>query len=120
MVGLVTSLDKGVGQFVPMMLGIPTLFCGVVALNPHRRKHAMHASASIAALGVVIGLLRVIYFGVQWSDGDRGEHMAFKMSVGMAALCVVFVLICVSSFVQARRRNGNGGTTAKKAASGAV
>ena len=47
--GLVGTTVKSTILFIPMMIGIPTLFCGVVALNPHRRKHAMRVSATIAS-----------------------------------------------------------------------
>ena len=33
--------QKAPSQFYSMMFGIPTFFCGIVALNPHRRKQAM-------------------------------------------------------------------------------
>jgi hypothetical protein len=55
--GLVASSTKAPTQFYPMMLGIPILFLGVVALNPHRRRFAMMVASLIAILGGVLGIL---------------------------------------------------------------
>ena len=52
---LVQSTTKSPYQFIPMILGIPMLFLGVVALNPHRRRQAMNVAASVSTMGLVVG-----------------------------------------------------------------
>ncbi len=113
-VGLVEWTAKSPIQFLPMMLGIPILFCGVVALNPHRRKQAMQVAVTIATLGVVIAGCRALYTTIRWASGDPINRFAFKMVLATGVVCVVFVGWCVLSFVQGRRRNsadslGSGG-----------
>ncbi len=103
--GLVVSLDKGLVQFVPMMLGIPILFCGVVALNPHRRRHAMHFSAGIAGVGALLGGGRASALAIGWIRGAETDPLALRMVSVMAVSCLVFVVICLLSFLHARRRN---------------
>ena len=39
------SYEKAVWLFLPMMIGIPIMFLGVVGLNPHRRRVALTAMA---------------------------------------------------------------------------
>lgn len=106
-VGLVQSVDKNPYQFVPMILGIPILFCGVVALNPHRRKHAMHVSATIAALGTFVAGMRTLSLTVRWFNGDSLDRFGFEMVFSLSVSCLVFLLICIASFWNARRRIRN-------------
>lgn len=95
-------------QFIPMMLGIPVLFCGVVALNPHRRKHAMHAASTVGLLGAVAGTARAIYCLLELAGGNQIDRYSFRIVVVMSAMCTIFVVICVVSFIQARRRKEAG------------
>lgn len=103
-VALVGTPVKSPTQFIPMMLGIPVLFSGVVALNPHRRKHAMHAASTVALLGAVAGGARAAYCLLALARGADVNGDAFKVVVAMSLICAVFVVICVISFIQARQR----------------
>ena len=51
---LFSSLNKEPLLFIPMMLGIPILFFGVVALNPHRRRQALATAALVGGAGCLI------------------------------------------------------------------
>ena len=102
--GLFVSPIKSPTQFVPLMLGIPLLFSGVVALNPHRRKLAMHAAAGLALVGALLAGGRAVVSTVQWAGGDHVNELAFSMVWLMTLLCVLFVGLCIGSFVRARRR----------------
>ena len=101
MVGIPT---KSPTLFVPMMLGIPVLFCGVVALNPHRRKHAMNFAAAIAFVGVIAGVGRSIYSLLQLAGGNEIDRYGLNVIGAMSVICAIFVVICLVSFIQTRRR----------------
>lgn len=103
-VAMVGTPVKSPTLFIPMMLGIPVLFCGVVALNPHRRKHAMHAAAAIGLLGAAAGAVRAMYCLFELAGGSEIDRYGLKIIVGMSVICTIFVVICVVSFVQMRRR----------------
>jgi phosphate/sulfate permease len=103
-VGLVGTLVKSPTQFYPMMLGIPVLFCGVVALNPHRRKHAMHVASVVALVGAVVGSGCVVYGLFELAGGQEVNQYALSLVAAMSAICAVFVIICVASFIRARWR----------------
>lgn len=90
--------------FVPMMLGIPVLFCGVVALNPHRRKQAMHAACAIALLGAIAGGAQTALCMVDLAGGNEIDRYGLNVIVAMSVVCVIFVVVCVISFIQTRRR----------------
>ncbi len=103
-VGLVLTTAKSPIQFIPMMIGIPTLFCGVVALNPHRRKYAIRAAAILALLGASLGGFRSLVWLTRWMRNEAIDHFAVGMNVALLLICGTFLLICIGSFVQDRRR----------------
>lgn len=98
------SLQKMPVQFVPMMLGIPLLFCGVVSLNPHRRRIAMNVAVGIASIGAVLGSLRLLYCLTRMARGTDINRYALQVVVVMTVLCIIFVGICIVSMMQAKRR----------------
>jgi len=108
LVALVGNPIKSPTQFIPMMLGIPLLFCGVVALNPHRRKHAMHVASAIGLLGAIAGATRAFYCMLELGGGNELDRYDFKIIVALLLICTIFVVICVVSFRQARRRKAAG------------
>jgi hypothetical protein len=87
-----------------MMLGIPVLFCGVVALNPHRRKHAINVASAIAFLGAVAGVSELMYSLFQVAGGNQTDRYGLNVIGVMSAICAVFVVICLVSLIQVRRR----------------
>ena len=102
--GMVMTTVKSPILFVPMMIGIPTLFCGVVALNPHRRKQAMRTAAILALIGSSIGVVRCAVWASRWIREEQVIRYAFFLNVGLLIVSGTFLAICVSSFIQDRRR----------------
>ncbi|HZZ81440.1 MAG TPA: hypothetical protein VFE62_23260 [Gemmataceae bacterium] len=83
---------------IPAFFGIPLFVLGVLARNEKFRMHAMHGAALIGLVGfaiptymVVKGLIAGDEFGLA-----KGEQTA------MAVMCLVFVALCVKSFIDAR------------------
>jgi hypothetical protein len=92
---------------IPAVVGAPLALCGLLALNERWLKHAMHAAAMLGLLGLLGAAARAApKVPVVLSDGTAAlEHPeAFRSQVVMAAVCAVFVGLCVNSFIQARRR----------------
>ncbi|NND96849.1 MAG: hypothetical protein HKN47_05915 [Pirellulaceae bacterium] len=106
---LIGTATKVPAQFIPMMIGIPILFCGIVGLNPHRRKQSMHSAASIGVIGFVIGAGLAVYTGMHLSDGPGINGYVFKLVLAMSLLCLLFVATCAISFVQTRTRDASTG-----------
>ena len=99
--GLISMEQKSPYQFYPMMLGIPVLFCGVVALNPHRRKHAMHVTAVLALVGTTaggVGCLRRLL------EDQVVDRYGLPLIGSMSILCLFLLLACIASFRAARKR----------------
>ena len=87
---------------IPAVAGMFFNILGIVALNPGRRKHAMHAAAALAligCLGTVTGVVKTIR-RLSGAQVER-EAAAYSQAI-MCVLCLVFVLLCVRSFMVAR------------------
>ena len=85
---------------IPTAFGIALIVLGFLAFKENRRKHAMHAAALVGLVGLGIPAYRVIKAiidGAEWSRATTG-------SAAMALLCGLFLIICVKSFIDARRR----------------
>ena len=101
---MIATTVKSPILFIPMMIGIPTLFCGVVALNPHRRKQAMRAAAVLALLGLSVGTIRSLFWTSRWMRDEQVLQYALNLNVALMLVSGTFFVICVGSFVQDRRR----------------
>ena len=101
---MVWDADKIPAQFIPMMFGIPLLFCGVVALNPHRRKISMQVAASVAGLGGVFGSLWCVTRFIRLASGKLVGMHGLTVIMLMSILCLVFVVLWCRSYFQTRRR----------------
>ncbi len=87
------TTHKSYTQFVPMMFGIPLLFCGVVALNPHRRGDAVLWALILMLGGLGFSVIRTIVLGVRWMTGGHVNTLWFELVVSMSVVCLVFVVI---------------------------
>ena len=101
---MVWDPEKIPAQFIPMMFGIPLLFCGVVALNPHRRKISMQVAVSVAGLGGVSGSLWCVPRGLRLATGKLVNVHGLTIIAVMSLLCLVFVVVWGRLFFQMRRR----------------
>jgi hypothetical protein len=82
---------------IPSGFGVVMALLGAIALKEGMRKHAMHLAAMVGLVGFLIPIGRVLLKGSTMAQPAVAEHLI------MAALCLVFVLLCVRSFVVARR-----------------
>ena len=94
------SEPKAPTSLIPAYFGLPLVICGAVALKPEYRKHAMHAAAVIGVLGFIMPLGRLIPVMIQ---GRTPAPAALVGLLTMCVLCGVLVVLCVRSFIQARR-----------------
>lgn len=97
---------------IPAILGGLLLVLGLLSFKDHLRKHTMHAAALLGLVGffgTFLALPTLLH------DLMNNEHpsLAVQFKSLTAAICLVFVGLCVNSFVQARllRRRGEAATT---------
>ncbi len=92
-----------VTALIPAFFGLPILVLGVAALKEHLRKNAMHIAAIMGLLGfggTVRGLMKL---PALLTGAELERPAAVAVQAVMAIVCFVFVLLCVLSFVKARR-----------------
>ena len=104
--GVGSYLGTGRGSvtaLIPAFFGLPLVLLGVAALNDRLRKHAMHAAVVVGLLGFA-GAARGFSEVPAILRGDQVERpVAVAVQVAMSLLCLVFVVLCVLSFIKARR-----------------
>lgn len=108
---MVWDPEKIPAQFIPMMFGIPLLFCGVVALNPHRRKISMQVAASVAGLGVICGSVWCVMRCFRLATGKPVSMHGLTVIAVMSLLCLVFVVLWGRLFFQMRRKQAASAVT---------
>ena len=86
---------------IPAYFGAAFVVLGLLALKESFLKHAMHLAAMLGVIGFLAAGWRVV--GALREKGTV-QGVAGVSTVTMTALCAVFVLLCVNSFIQARRR----------------
>lgn len=103
--------QRSITALIPAFLGVALLLLGVLAFKENVRKHAMHAAATLGALGFIAAAVRLM---MGLNAGKTLSERAPQALLGMAILCGLFVGLCINSFIQARRareRREAGGMT---------
>jgi drug/metabolite transporter (DMT)-like permease len=101
---------------IPAGFGAALILCGALAFNDKLRKHAMHLAAVIGLLGALGGFMPLIrQISKSGGNFDPTKRSAISGEL-MILICVVFVALCVNSFIQARKarkaREASGAPTA--------
>ena len=95
--------SPSITALIPAFFGIPFLVLGIVARNERYLKHAMHGAAALAVLaflGTVPGLVKAF---AMLRGAAVQRPTAVTVQAIVAILSLVFVVLCIVSFVQARR-----------------
>jgi len=112
--------QKTPSQFYSMMFGIPIFFCGLVALNPHRRRHAMLIACMVAMFGVGGGLVWIALNIANVPDSIGTNTVStLPPMVAMTATCSLFIgcyLVGLSSIKKRQRLQSTDFCTDKTAA----
>ncbi len=84
---------------IPAIFGALLVVCGALAKKPDLRKHAMHAAAVVGVIGILGALMRAL------PAMARGNEvgLAVGSQLAMAVILIIFVALCVRSFIAARK-----------------
>jgi hypothetical protein len=87
---------------IPMWIGLVLGVCGALAISPSegRRKLFMHIGVTVGLLGF-LGTVGEIVRSYAASSAPDVIAMASKFS--LAGLLLIYVILCVRSFIAARR-----------------
>lgn len=99
----VVSGEKSLTAFIPSVLGLVILICGLIARDETKRKAAMHG----AVLFGLIGFLGSFRGATKWPKILTGQPVKLPLAaweeLAMAIICGIFVILCIRSFSAARR-----------------
>ncbi|MEM0967059.1 MAG: hypothetical protein AAGJ81_13005 [Verrucomicrobiota bacterium] len=98
--GYFASEAKSFTAFIPAVAGVPILLSSLLALNPDRLKLGMHIAATFGLLGFLAPLGRIIPTAAK---GEFQLNLAGGSMIAMLVVCGIFLVLCVKSFVDARR-----------------
>jgi hypothetical protein len=97
--------SRSLTALIPLAVGVPLLICGLVAFNERYRMHAMHVAACFGLLGMLAAGGRGIPGLIKLMSAESAVNpRAVTMVLIMFALCTAFLILCVKSFIDARRR----------------
>jgi hypothetical protein len=94
----VATGTKSITALIPTFVGLPILAAGLLAFIASARKHAMHLAAAVASIGFVAAMGRVVQAGLSVSPAGASVLILALLTGG-------FVVLCIKSFADARRRS---------------
>lgn len=95
---------QAVTALIPAFAGIVFVLLGVLGFKEGLRKHVMHAAAALGLLGALAtGAMGVPKLIKHLSGGDVERPAAAIEQSLFALICLAFVILCVRSFIAARR-----------------
>ena len=102
LIGYVFSIVDGnhsLTALIPAAFGLLLAILGSLAKSKENlRKHLMHAAVLVGLLGFIIPTGRLVS---QMSKVT--VSLAVLSQAAMALICLVFVILCIKSFIDARR-----------------
>ena len=93
-----------VTALIPAFFGIVLAALGAVARNEARRKMAMHIAVLVGLLGLLGSARGLAKIGAVMSGEPVERPTAVIAQSMMAAVTGVFVILCINSFIAARRK----------------
>jgi len=110
--GYVLSDTKSLTALIPLAFGTLIELCGVLAMQPRLKAHAMHGASALALLGVLGSAMGTISFLKLITGGDVARPTAARVQAAMFVICLVFLGLCIRSFRAARARRAEAATGA--------
>jgi hypothetical protein len=92
---------------IPAFAGVLFLILGALAVaKPQLNKHLMHVAATLALLAFVFtvgGIVKLIRYGAGNIPPENARPFAWIVQGIMAVTMLIFIVLCVRSFIAARR-----------------
>ena len=95
--------SESITALIPTFFGVPMLILGWLGLNEKYLKHTMHIAAILNLLGFAGTLSGLIKFFKMLGGLETARPAAVIVQSIMAVLCLVFLVLAVKSFIDARK-----------------
>ena len=103
LVGYFGSGGVSVTALIPAGFGVVLTALGFAARSDSSRRHAMHAAAALGLLGFLGTVPGLLQLPTLLAGGNVARPPAVISQSIMALLMVLFVGLCVKSFIDARK-----------------
>lgn len=100
--GYLGSGGVSVTALIPAIFGVVLAALGALARNEAMRKHAMHGAVLVGLLGFLGSARGLLQLPALMSGGEVARPTAVAAQSVMAILMLLFVVLCVRSFIAAR------------------
>jgi hypothetical protein len=110
LLGVVSYIGTGSAHptaLIPTWFGLALGIGGFLAISPSekRRKIVMHINVTIGLLGFIGAAVKAVTgYGAARSAGVDPDMKAIGAQIAMAAILLVYIKLCVDSFLAARRK----------------
>lgn len=94
-------------SLIPAIFGVLLIVLGILARSEDtkRRMLVMHLAATLGLIGFLFPLIRAAKPAVLLLQGQAVAHpRAVQEELVMALICLVFLVLCIRSFIAARRQ----------------
>jgi hypothetical protein len=91
---------------IPTWFGLALGIGGALAISPSetRRKIFMHINVTIGAIGCIGAFIEAVRgYGAARSAGVDPDMIAFSAKLAMGMILLTYTILCVRSFIEARR-----------------
>lgn len=88
---------------IPAAFGLLLVISGVIARDPAKRKLGMHIAVVVGLLGFLGSVRGLAKIGTLLTGGEVARPAAVISQSIMAVLTGIFTVLCVRSFIAARR-----------------
>ena len=95
--------SESITALIPTFFGIPMLILGWLGLNEKYLKHAMHGAAVLVLIGFAGTVSGLIKFFKMLGGVELERPAAVTVQTIMSVLCLVFLVLAVKSFIDARK-----------------
>lgn len=92
---------SSITAMIPAFFGVPIAILGVVSNNEKYRMHAMHFAVLLGLIGFLGGAVMGIKGLATGKFDERPTAVILQLAMGV--VCLVFVVLCVKSFIDARK-----------------
>jgi hypothetical protein len=105
LIGFVATGSSHPTALIPAVLGLLLGIFGALALspNPSRRKLFMHINVTLGLLGFLGTVMGLIQWFQMLAGATVKNPQATESKASMALLCIIYVALCVRSFIAARK-----------------
>lgn len=99
----VLASERSFTALIPLIFGVPIFGSGLVARDETKRKAAMHGAVFFGLLGFLGSLMGASKWPKLLAGQPVERPLAGWETLIMAIICGIFVVLCVRSFIAARR-----------------